>query len=44
MVRVLIVLLMVSIAIAFPKFDAIMAFLGSALCFTICMIFPSYST
>lgn len=36
-VRVVIVLLFLVIAIVFPAFDAIMAFMGSALCFTICV-------
>ena len=31
---------MVGIAIAFPDFDSIMALMGSALCFTICIILP----
>ena len=30
----------VMIAIAFPDFDRIMAFLGSALCIAICVILP----
>ncbi|SPN98326.1 related to amino acid transport protein [Cephalotrichum gorgonifer] len=29
-----------AIAIAFPAFDSIMAFMGSALCFSICVILP----
>ena len=30
----------VIIAIVFPAFDSIMAFMGSTLCFTICIILP----
>jgi len=30
----------VIISIVFPAFDSIMAFMGSALCFTICVILP----
>jgi solute carrier family 32 (vesicular inhibitory amino acid transporter) len=30
----------VLIAIVFPAFDSIMAFMGSSLCFTICVILP----
>lgn len=40
MVRVFTVALVVALAIIFPAFDRIMAFLGSFLCFTICIIFP----
>jgi vesicular inhibitory amino acid transporter len=32
--------LFVIIAIVFPAFDSIMAFMGSSLCFTICVILP----
>lgn len=39
-VRVLIVVIFVIIAIVFPAFDSIMAFMGSSLCFTICVILP----
>ncbi|EPS27360.1 hypothetical protein PDE_02303 [Penicillium oxalicum 114-2] len=39
-VRVFTVALIVVLAIVFPAFDRIMAFLGSFLCFTICIIFP----
>jgi vesicular inhibitory amino acid transporter len=38
--RVLMVVLFVIIAIVFPEFDSIMAFMGSTLCFTICVILP----
>jgi vesicular inhibitory amino acid transporter len=31
---------MIIIAVLVPSFDRIMAFLGSALCFTICIILP----
>lgn len=33
-------LVIVLIAIVFPSFDRIMALMGSALCFTICIILP----
>jgi vesicular inhibitory amino acid transporter len=36
-IRVAVVLVFLVIAIAFPAFDSIMAFMGSALCFTICV-------
>lgn len=39
-VRVFTVALIVVLSIVFPAFDRIMAFLGSFLCFTICIIFP----
>lgn len=39
-IRVLVVLLIVVIAIVLPDFDSIMALMGSALCFTICVILP----
>ena len=39
-IRVLVIIIMVIIAILVPSFDRIMAFLGSALCFTICIILP----
>ncbi|KAJ5584076.1 uncharacterized protein N7459_003876 [Penicillium hispanicum] len=39
-VRVFTVALIVVLAVVFPAFDRIMAFLGSFLCFTICIIFP----
>jgi vesicular inhibitory amino acid transporter len=40
LIRVVVVILFVVIAIIFPAFDSIMAFMGSALCFTICVILP----
>jgi Transmembrane amino acid transporter protein. len=40
MVRVFVVASIVTLAVIFPAFDRIMAFLGSFLCFTICIIFP----
>ncbi|KAJ5426596.1 hypothetical protein N7465_001666 [Penicillium sp. CMV-2018d] len=40
MVRVFVVASIVILAVIFPAFDRIMAFLGSFLCFTICIIFP----
>ena len=40
LIRILVVVLLVLMAIVFPSFDRIMAFLGSALCFTICIILP----
>jgi vesicular inhibitory amino acid transporter len=39
-IRVAVLALVVVVAIAFPAFDRIMAFMGSALCFTICVILP----
>ena len=39
-VRVLTTVLFVVLAIAFPDFDRIMALLGSAMCFSICIILP----
>lgn len=38
--RVVVIVLIVAIAIVFPAFDSIMAFMGSSLCFTICVILP----
>ncbi|CAI7642349.1 unnamed protein product [Penicillium glandicola] len=40
MVRVFVVAMIVILSVIFPAFDRIMAFLGSFLCFTICIIFP----
>ncbi|KAI0883402.1 transmembrane amino acid transporter protein-domain-containing protein [Annulohypoxylon maeteangense] len=40
LVRVLTLLVFLGIAILFPSFDSIMAFMGSALCFTICVTLP----
>jgi solute carrier family 32 (vesicular inhibitory amino acid transporter) len=37
-IRVLVVLAFLIISILFPAFDSIMAFMGSALCFTICVM------
>ncbi|KAI0013652.1 transmembrane amino acid transporter protein-domain-containing protein [Xylariaceae sp. FL0662B] len=39
-IRVLTPLVFLAIAILFPTFDTIMAFMGSALCFTICVTLP----
>lgn len=39
-IRVLVIIIFVIIAILFPAFDSIMAFMGSTLCFTICIILP----
>ncbi|KAJ9150811.1 Transmembrane amino acid transporter [Pleurostoma richardsiae] len=39
-IRVATVLVFLIISIVFPAFDSIMAFMGSALCFTICVILP----
>jgi len=41
-IRILIVVVFLIISIIFPAFDSIMAFMGSALCFTICVtyVFP----
>jgi vesicular inhibitory amino acid transporter len=40
LIRVLVVVVFVIIAIVFPAFDSIMAFMGSTLCFSICVILP----
>ncbi|KAJ5927994.1 hypothetical protein N7466_006950 [Penicillium verhagenii] len=40
LVRVFTVALIVVLSVIFPAFDRIMAFLGSFLCFSICIIFP----
>lgn len=39
-IRVLVIVVFVIIAVVFPAFDSIMAFMGSSLCFTICVILP----
>jgi vesicular inhibitory amino acid transporter len=39
-IRVVVVVVFVIIAMVFPAFDSIMAFMGSTLCFTICVILP----
>ncbi|TVY12886.1 Vacuolar amino acid transporter 1 [Lachnellula arida] len=39
-IRILVPVVIVIIAIYFPEFDSIMAFMGSTLCFTICVILP----
>lgn len=39
LVRVVTLLVFLAIAILFPAFDSIMAFMGSALCFTICVTY-----
>ncbi|KAF3769912.1 hypothetical protein M406DRAFT_245931 [Cryphonectria parasitica EP155] len=39
-IRVVTVLIFLIISIVFPAFDSIMAFMGSALCFTICVSLP----
>jgi len=38
--RIVVIIIFVIIAIVFPEFDSIMAFMGSTLCFTICIILP----
>ncbi|KAI1410172.1 transmembrane amino acid transporter protein-domain-containing protein [Hypoxylon sp. FL1857] len=40
LLRVFTLLVFLAIAILFPAFDTIMAFMGSALCFTICVTLP----
>lgn len=40
LIRILVVAVIVVMAIVFPSFDRIMALMGSALCFTICIILP----
>lgn len=37
-IRIFTILAFLVIAIIFPSFDSIMAFMGSALCFTICVL------
>ncbi|KAK1751838.1 transmembrane amino acid transporter protein-domain-containing protein [Echria macrotheca] len=39
-VRIVTIIVFLVIAIVFPAFDSIMAFMGSALCFTICVTLP----
>jgi vesicular inhibitory amino acid transporter len=39
-IRILVIIVFVITAILFPSFDSIMAFMGSALCFSICVILP----
>jgi len=39
-IRILVLVIIVIISIVFPAFDSIMAFMGSSLCFTICVILP----
>ncbi|KAK7746130.1 hypothetical protein SLS62_009509 [Diatrype stigma] len=39
-VRIVTLLVFLLVAILFPAFDSIMAFMGSALCFTICVTLP----
>ncbi|KAI0200511.1 transmembrane amino acid transporter [Astrocystis sublimbata] len=40
LIRVVVLAVFLAIAILFPAFDSIMAFMGSALCFTICVTLP----
>ncbi|KAI0909897.1 transmembrane amino acid transporter protein-domain-containing protein [Ustulina deusta] len=40
LIRVITLLVFLGISILFPAFDSIMAFMGSALCFTICVTLP----
>ncbi|KAL3445176.1 transmembrane amino acid transporter protein-domain-containing protein [Aspergillus insuetus] len=40
LIRIFVVAVIVVMAILFPSFDRIMALMGSALCFTICIILP----
>lgn len=40
LIRILVVVVIVAMAIVFPSFDRIMALMGSALCFTICITLP----
>ncbi|KAH7037767.1 transmembrane amino acid transporter protein-domain-containing protein [Microdochium trichocladiopsis] len=40
LVRVGVLCVFLAVSIAFPAFDSIMAFMGSALCFTICVTLP----
>ncbi|EAQ89215.1 hypothetical protein CHGG_05834 [Chaetomium globosum CBS 148.51] len=43
-IRVGVVVVFLGISIAFPAFDSIMAFMGSALCFTICVTYGIVET
>ena len=38
--RIVVIVVMVIVSILFPDFDSIMALMGSALCFTICIVLP----
>ena len=40
LIRTFVIVLVVIISIVFPAFDSIMALMGSALCFTICIVLP----
>ncbi|KAJ1335517.1 solute carrier family 32 (vesicular inhibitory amino acid transporter) [Microdochium nivale] len=40
LIRVCVLAVFLAVSIAFPSFDSIMAFMGSALCFTICVTLP----
>jgi len=40
LIRVCVLCVFLAVSIAFPAFDSIMAFMGSALCFTICVTLP----
>ncbi|RDW70184.1 transmembrane amino acid transporter-2 [Coleophoma crateriformis] len=39
-IKVIVIIMFVIVSILFPAFDSIMAFMGSTLCFTICVILP----
>ncbi|KAK4186855.1 transmembrane amino acid transporter protein-domain-containing protein [Podospora australis] len=39
-IKVIVIIVFLLISIVFPAFDSIMAFMGSALCFTICVTLP----
>lgn len=39
-IKVMVIIVFLAISIVFPAFDSIMAFMGSALCFTICVTLP----
>ena len=40
LIRILVIVVVVAISVVFPAFDSIMALMGSALCFTICIVLP----
>lgn len=40
LIRIFVILVFVFVAIIFPAFDSVVAFMGSGLCFAICIILP----
>ena len=39
-IRILVLVFIVLVAIAFPSFDTIMSIMGNSLCFSICIVLP----